>query len=346
MKDAETLLKEQLKDGPRGVYLLYGEEPFLADVYARQIADKTVPDAADVFNRQKLDGEEITPEQLAQAVTALPMMAERVCVTVRDMDLAAHSEKIAALLEELPETTVLIFRQVTHQPDRRKKSWQAVLRQVEASGLAVAFARRNPAQLQKLLISGAKSRGCRLDAAGATLLTEQAGNDLYLLSGELDKLAALAEEGIITAELIRQAGTKNLEVRVFQLSRSILAGKSGEVYELLHQLAVQREEPLAILGTLSTAYADLYRAKAAVQGGISVSELAADFPSYKGKEFRLQNASRDCRRLELPALRRSLDILAQADTAMKTGYGQEWMLLEQTAARLMQCTGAGTARRP
>lgn len=346
MKDAETLLKEQLKTGLGGVYLLYGEEPYLVDAYARQIARTIAPDPADVFNFQQLDGEETTPEQLAQAVIALPMLADRLCVVVRDMDLGAYSDKIVALLQELPDSTVLVFRQVNRQPDRRKKSWQAVLKQVDAAGLAVSFARRSPAQLQKILITGAKHRGCQLDAAGAALLTEQAGDDLYLLSGELDKLAALAVDGVITQEQIRQAGTKNLEVRVFQLSRSILAGKSDEVYALLHQLAAQREEPLAILGTLSTAYADLYRAKVAAQSGVSVGELAADFPSYKGKEFRLQNAARDCRRLELSALRRALDILAQADTALKTGGGQERLVLEQTAARLMQCTGAGTARHP
>ena len=345
MKDAEALLKEQLKTGPAGAYLLYGEEPYLVDTYARQIARVITPDPTDVFNYQQLDGEETTPEQLAQAVTALPLLADKLCVSVRDMDLGAHSEAIVALLQELPDSTVLVFRQVNRQPDRRKKGWQAVLKQLDAAGLAVAFPRRNPAQLQKILIAGAKHRGCRLDAAGATLLAEQAGNDLYLLSGELDKLAALATDGVITQEQIRQAGTKNLEVRVFQLSRAILAGRSGEVYELLHQLAVQREEPLAILGTLSTAYADLYRAKTAALSGISTGELAADFPSYKGKEFRLQNAARDCRRLELSALRRSLDILAQADTALKTGAGQERLVLEQTAARLMQCAGAEAAPR-
>ena len=66
MKDAETLLKEQLKAGPGGVYLLYGEEPYLVDTYTRQIARAIVPDPADVFNYQQLDGEETTPEQLAQ----------------------------------------------------------------------------------------------------------------------------------------------------------------------------------------------------------------------------------------------------------------------------------------
>lgn len=344
MKDAEALLKEQIKAGPTGVYLLYGEEPYLVDQYARQLQQRTVADPEDVFNCQRLDGEETTPEQLEQAVTMLPVMAEKICVTVRDMDLAACSDRIVALMRDLPDTCVLIFRQVSRQPDRRKKSWQAVLKQVEAAGLAVSFARRSPAQLQQLLVSGAGQRGCRLDARGAALLAEQAGNDLYVLSHELDKMAALAADGVITEELIRTAGTKNLEVRVFQLSRAILAGQAAQVYELLRQLAVQKEEPLAILGVLSTAYADLYRAKVAAQGGIPVAELAADFPGYRGKEFRLQNAARDARRLALATLRQSLDILAQADGAFKTGRGSDWVLLEQTAARLMQCVGASGSR--
>ena len=172
MKDAEALLKEQIKAGPTGVYLLYGEEPYLVDQYARQLQQRTVADPEDVFNCQRLDGEETTPEQLEQAVTMLPVMAEKICVTVRDMDLAACSDRIVALMRDLPDTCVLIFRQVSRQPDRRKKSWQAVLKQVEAAGLAVSFARRSPAQLQQLLVSGAGQRGCRLDARGAALLAE------------------------------------------------------------------------------------------------------------------------------------------------------------------------------
>ena len=75
-----------------------------------------------------------------------------------------------------------------------------------------------------------------------------------------------------------------------------------------------------------------------------MAELAADFPGYRGKEFRLQNAARDARRLALATLRQSLDILAQADGAFKTGRGSDWVLLEQTAARLMQCVGASGSR--
>lgn len=343
MKDAETRLKEQLKTGPAGVYLLYGEEPYLVDRYAKLLQRHTVEDPENMFDCQQFDGEETTPHQLEQAVSMLPMMAEKTCITVRDMDLGAYSDRLVPLLQELPDSCVLIFRQVNRQPDRRKKSWQAVLKQIEASGLAVAFARRSPAQLQKLLLSAAAQRGCQIGSKEAALLIEQAGNDLYLLLNELDKLAALATDGVITEALVRTAGTKNLEVRVFQLSRAILAGQGAQVYALLRQLAVQKEEPLAILGVLSTAYADLYRVKVAEQSGIAPAALAADFPGYRGKEFRLQNAARDARRLELHTLRQSLEILAQADGAFKTGRGSDWVLLEQTAARLMQCAGTSGA---
>lgn len=337
MKDAQTLLQEQLKGTLATAYLLYGEEPYLTEEYTRRIVRRVVGDPENAFDWQSFDGDTVTVEQLTQATAGLPMLAEKKCVTVRDMDLAANSDRLVELLAELSDSCVLVFRQVSRQPDKRKKSWQAVLRQVDSCGLAVAFPRRTPAELSRLLVDGAKRRGCQLDSRDAALLIEQAGNDMHLLLNELEKLAALAMDGVISAELIRQAGTKNLEVRVFQLARTILSGQAAEAFELLRQLAIQREEPVAILGALSTAYADLYRAKVAGMAGAAVNTLAADFPSYKGKEFRLQNAARDARRLELSTLRESLAVLAAADSALKSGRGQERALLEETATRLMQC---------
>ena len=112
--------------------------------------------------------------------------------------------------------------------------------------------------------------------------------------------------------------------------------RADEAYGLLHQLRVRREEPVAILGVLSNAFADLYRAKVAAAGGESAERLAGDFKSYKGKEFRLRNAARDAARLSVPALRECLAVLADTDTALKMGRGDGWVLLEQTVARLTE----------
>ena len=330
----EAGLKNALKEGFSPVYVLYGEESYLVEQYTRLIAKQAVGDSDDAFNMHRFDGQLVTPEQLEDAVEALPLMAERTCVTVRDMDLGAHAERLTELLRQMPDTCVLVFWQMTAQPEK-KKSWTAFLAEAERVGCVVNFARKTLADVIKLLVGGAKRRGCVLAAEDARLMVEQAGNELNLLLCELDKLVALADGGTITRGMIEQLGTKNLEARVFDLSKAIFAGKAKHAYELVHQLFVQREEPITVLAVLSNAYADVYRAKVASIGGVSAESLAADFKNYKGKEFRLRNAARDAGRMSVSMLRESLEILAQADYDMKFVRQDGRTVLEQTVSRLI-----------
>lgn len=330
----EAQLKNALKEGISPVYVLYGEESYLVEQYTRLIAKQAVGDPDDAFNMHRFDGQAVTPEQLDQAVEALPLMAERTCVTVRDMDLAANADRLSEILRQMPDTCVLVFWQMTVQPDK-KKGWSMFFAEAEKYGCVVNFTRKTAADVVKLLVGGAKRRGCVLSAEDARLMVEQAGNDLNLLLCELDKLVALADGGEITREMIERMGTKNLEARVFDLSKAIFAGRAKQAYELLHQLFVQREEPVAVLAVLSNAYADVYRAKIASIGGATAESLAADIKTYKGKEFRLRNAARDAGRMSVAMLRESLEILAQADGDMKFGRQDDRTLLEQTVSRLL-----------
>ena len=331
----EADLKNSIKNGIHNLYVLYGAETYLTEQYARRIAQETVEEGFDAFNLQKFDGQEITPTQLEEAVEALPLMSDRKCVLVRDYDVSADPERLTALAAAVPDSCVLVFWYITLQPDNRKNAWKTFLAQADKSGVVMNFARKDITEASKMLAAGAKRRGCRLDVADARYLIEQVGNDLHLLLCELEKLCAIVGEGgEIPRRLIDTACPKNLEARVFDLSKSILRHRPDQAYDLMHQLRVQREEPVAVLGVLSTAFADLYRAKVAAAGGESPERLASDFKSYKGKEFRLRNAGRDAARISVPALRDCLDILAATDTALKMGRGDGWVMLERTVAQL------------
>lgn len=336
MKLDEEGLKKALKNEPAGAYLLYGAESYLTGQYAHILARHAVEDEDDVFNCQWLDGQTVTAEQVEAAAMAMPMMADRKCVLVRDMDAgAAENSTLPALVENLPDTCVLVFWQITAAPDKRK-GWTALQKAVEQHGTVVCFDRGTAGDVARRLVNGAKRRGCTLTMDNAYKLVEQAGNDLHLLTGELDKLSALADGGEITREMIDTAGTKNLESRVFDLSKAILQKQTARAMTILDQLFAQREEPVAILGAMSTAYADLYRAKAASAAGMSADQMAAAFAGYKGKEFRLRNAMRDASRLSVTALREALDILAETDTALKMSGGDGRVRLEQTVCRLIE----------
>lgn len=337
MKMTEKELMERIKSGTRGVYLLYGEESYLTEQYVRLIIKNTVDEAFDAFNLQRFDGQQMTLEQLTDAVESLPMMADRKCVTVRDYDCGSgDTDRLAAIVSRLPDSCVLVFWQMTVQPDKRKNGWKSILDIAERNGTVMKFERKTADEAARLLVSGAKRRGCALAMADAHFIVEMVGNDLQQLINELDKLCALAVDGTITREVIDAACTRNLEAKVFDLSKMIIAGNGTAAYALLDQLFAAREEPVSILGVLSSAYADYYRARAARNAGVPAKSLATDFKAtYKGKEWRLDSAARGVARLSTDLLRDSIAILADADTALKSGRGDGRTLLEQTLARLL-----------
>lgn len=338
---SEAKLKKQLKSGELArVYFFYGEESYLTSYYAGQIASKvTGDDSLAGFNHQRLDGQTCTVGEIEETVEALPVMAERKCVEVRDFDVASAGadalERLHALIADSPKSSVVVFWLDSVSADTKKNSkWKAFAAAVDKAGVSVHFPRKTEGDIVRLLCGGAQRRGCALSADNARLMVRRCGNDLNLLLGELDKLSALADRGEIKKEHIEGIGTQNLEASVFDLSKALIQGSYSKAYDIIAGLFSQREDPVSILAVLSSAYADLYRAKVAMSAGVRAETLADDF-AYRGREFRLRNAARDCGRMSLPVLRDSLEILSEADRLLKSTRSDKRTVLEQTAAKLI-----------
>ncbi len=346
----EAELKNHLKEAvPARLYLLYGKEPYLTTHYTDQIVRLAMgkdaeSDPLGQFNLQRFDGQDSSFDAIEEAAQALPLMAERKCVVVRDFDVTGGSvpfDRVMELAGDPPEDTVLIFWMDTVVPDGKKNAkWRQFLAAVEKNGVCAELKAKTPAETVKLLCSGASRRGCSLRPENARLLLEQCGEGLYRLLGELDKLCALAlesgadEKKEITREMIETAATKNLEASVFDLSKALLQGQYDRAYRLLDHLFFQRQEPVAVLGVLISAYADLYRVKTAAAAGEPAESLTADF-AYRGREFRLRNAAREASKISIPALRDCLETLADADMRLKSSRADKRTVLEQTVARLI-----------
>lgn len=343
MAVTEAALRRHLQEEAlRPVYFLYGEEPYLTVHYADKLAARAVgDDPMGEFNLQTFDGQNTPLETIEEAAVQLPVMAERKCVRVQDLDVAklsaGESERLLSLLSDPPDSCVLVFWQSSVEADVKKNAkWKKFAAAAEKAGIAACFPRKTPGELQKLLCAGASRRGCVLSPDTAKFLVERCGDDLYRLMNELDKLCALAGGGEITVREVEQMTAPQLEASVFDLSKAILQGSHARAYEILRRLAAEREEPVMVLGVLGAAYADLYRAKVAQLGRARADTLAASF-AYRGREFRLRNAARDCERLSIGALRQSLEVLARADRQLKSSSSDKWAVLEQTACRLIAC---------
>ena len=342
MAFSEQDLKAHLKtDEVKPVYLLYGEESYLTMHYMEQLVRKSgvrQDDELSVFNFQRFDGQDCSFDAIEAAAEALPLMADKKCVTVSNCDVTAAAvfDRAVSLVTDPPEDTVLIFWMTTLLADGKLSAkWKQFMETVDKNGgMCVAFPRKTDDEIARLLCAGAGRRGAILKTDTAKRLVEQSGNDLNLLLNELDKLCALAGNGEITVEILEQVATKNLSAQAYELSNAILQNHYEKAYTILHRLFACKAEPVVMLGALSSAYTDMYRAKVAAIGGRQVETLVEEF-DYKGKAFRLKYAARDCSKMSLEALRESLDILAQADRRLKSSAADKRTVLEEVAAKLI-----------
>lgn len=336
----EAELKAQIRKSEfSSFYFLYGEEKYMIGYYARKLIAAAGGHAFEDFNLQRFDGETADVDHIAAAAEALPFMAERKCVAVSDFNAAAVRAREAGKLQELlggiPETTVLLFYLPTLSFDpKRDAGWKKFIAKANAAGCTVNVKKRTAEQLVKTLRSGAEKRGCVLSRRNAERITGFCGDDLYTLLGELEKLCAFVGEGEITQDAVDRIVVKNLEARVFDLSKAILARNYSRAYTILDQLLSQNEEPTAILAVLSSAYLDMYRVRVSVESGLDAMEPAKHF-NYARKEFRLKNAERDSKRFSTQMLRECVGVLLEADSALKGARGDRRLVMEKLIARLL-----------
>ena len=79
------------------------------------------------------------------------------------------------------------------------------------------------------------------------------------------------------------------------------------------------------------AFVDMYRAKVAVSSG-EKANFAASCYNYRGREFRLRNASYDSRNISIKTLRKNLD----SDRKLKIRVTDEKIILEKLLVELLR----------
>ena len=298
------------------------------------------------FNCQEFSAE-AGIDAISDAVEALPFMAERKVVLVRDLDPEARDKtelsKLEQLLESLPESCGLVFAYPTLEKDWKKlpAKWKRLMDAARKQGDLVLCQRRTGPELQAMLVQRAARDGVTLSRRDAGRILETAGQDVTRLLGELEKLIAYAlgtaregEPPHITPAVIETLVPRTLEATVYRLSDTLVAGNYEEAYRLLDVLFYQREDPIGILAVLSNAYVDMVRVKTALESGLPATAAAA-YGEYKNREFRLRNAERSARRMTLSALRASLALLLEADSALKGSRMDRRFVLEELIAKLL-----------
>ena len=328
-RSAVQELKAAIKEKrPERLYIFHGEEVFLLKHYLGQLRKQLLDPVTESFNSHRFNNENFTLQEFGDAVEAMPMMAEHTFVQVDEVELfkmpEAERNKMGEFLSDIPEwcTVVFTYETVEWKPDKRlKKLWGSI----EENATIVEFARQDQRDLVAWITRHFAARGKRISTDLCIYLIDITGGTMTALGGEIDKICAYSGAEHIHRSDIDAVVEPVLDAVVFQMTDLLGQGSYAAALEKLQTLLKMQQEPLAILGAVSTHYRRLGTARTLLDYGKNASDLAKlcgiqDYPARKSMEA--------ARRVRPEFCKRAMELILETDYAMKSSFDDSERLLE------------------
>lgn len=336
----ENELKLQLKnDTLSNVYFIYGEESLLKKKYLDKLVKKLVGKESGDYSFQKFDGDEMDFDSFGGAVEAFPMMSDKKCLLVQDLDAGTLNQsdldKVIDIISDVPEYCYVIFVLVGISADAKNAKWKKLINAVSKAGSVIEFKTLDRSSAIRALCAKAEKLGCSLEKNLAGYILDTAGNDMQNLGNELEKICAYCGEGAISREHIDAVICKSIDAKGYELAKAIIKNDFNKAFDLLDNLFYLKIKAPVILASITGNYVDIYRAKCAVSAGVEMSALSKAFSSYKGKEFKLRYAASDARGISIERLRESISVLYEADLRIKSSRTDERIIIEELISKLL-----------
>lgn len=341
----EFAIKNDIKDNKFApCYIIFGNDGFLKKQNAENII-KAIVSPDDVFNFQKFSGE-CNLQEVYDAKEQLPMMADKKCVVLKDYEYEDCDkddfERLIALCGEASEDTVFIlwFERIEFGEKHSDKCRKIIAAAEKCGGKAVLINHKQTGELVKMIVTAVNKRGSSISNEVARYLIDYVSDDIEIIRNEIEKLCAFVNGGTIDKEIVNKICIKNIEQSIYKLSEEIMKSNVGAALKILDDLFFMRVKPLAILGTISSAYLDLFRVMAAKSASIPINKVAEDF-DYGKRSFLLERIANNLGDISYTQLKLSLEEISRADKALKSFSSADRMVLEQMIVRLSYIISKG-----
>ncbi len=312
---------EDIKTGQlKHVYLLYGEESYLIRQYRDRLRD-ALAEPGDEINVTRISGEDIDVRNLIDLAETMPFFADRRSIFLDDTGLFKKgSEELAEYMEEIPESTYLIFTET--EVDKRTRTFK----QAAKLGRAVDFKRRNEDELKRWILGRIRREDKQITRQVLELFLSRTGDDMDHIDTELEKLLCytMGKDAILEEDVEAVCGSR-LSDRIFDMVDAVAEKRQERAIELYLDLLLLKEAPMKILTLLTRQFEILLELKEMSREHVREDEMAERVgrSRYLVRKFLRQTGMFTDRQLE-DAVRGGV----QAEEDIKTGRMNDRLAVE------------------
>lgn len=257
-----------------------------------------------------LDGQKLTIRTLLDDVAVLPFLADKRLVIVDGVPKCTR-EEIQSLAQGVHPQVILLF--CDPKPDKRGTGVKELLSTADVK----EFAPLKGKALTQWADSFAQDAGASLEPAARDALIEFMGEDMDLLSQEIQKLALYAHGRSITRMDVEMMTIPSDEGIVWRMTDLLCEGSRTEALIYAKRMLDRGGDAYGLWAILLSMLKNLVLVRAAVQSGMSASKDIADATAVH--IFALRSLLPYAKRVKDADMKRFLDWAVHADRALKTG---------------------------
>lgn len=299
------------------MYLLYGIDKYLIDERIKEIKSQNKID--DSFGINKYDLENTPLEEIIDDASTISMFYDKKIIIVENSYIFTTNTKklpeqnielLSNYINNMNPNTVLIFIVLKEKIDTRKK----ITTLIKNKGKIEEY--NSVTDISKKIVK--LFEPYKIDNNALKLLINRVGNNLSLISNEIEKIKIYKDNDLYVNEKdIISLTHKNIDIDIFKLIDNILLGNKKEALECLEEMIKYGEEPIAIIIMLANQIRIMYQTKMLIKKGYSEFEISNILEIH---EYRVKKALEKSRKYSEKKILIKLEELADLDYNIKTGY--------------------------
>lgn len=309
-------LKKQLQSNEyHNIYLFYGEEKYLLEMYLNKLIEGLLEDTDKTMNYDYFDKSNMNVDRFFNTIETLPFFSKRRVVQVNNAKLCKgksnNSTVIAERILDIPESTTVIF--IEEDIDKRSKLYKAI----NKNGYVVNFNKLSESDLVKWVAQKFHFFGKKIERSTAIHFLKFVGTDMTIIDNEIEKLSMFCKDReIITKEAIDEVCTRSIENKIFGLIKAMGQNERETALILYHDMIIAKEPPVRILFMLIRQFRLILQSKLLKQKGLSEREIGS---RIKIAPFIVKECLYQGRNMTIDNLKSALEDCLETDSSIKSG---------------------------
>lgn len=317
-------------DTRSAVFLFIGEERYLKDEAVEALKVSVLDKASVDMDYRVFYGSDATSREILECAGTPPFLSPKRLIVVKDFERLPQEDRKHLLdyTARPSESACMVFdvRDESVLRDLPEVSGRVVTRRFDPpdSVHAVSWIRKTAGLSDK-----------KIDDSAAETLVELKGTNLYVLKGEIEKLAAYAgDRETVTFDDVEAVVGRSFTGSAFDIIWAVGSRDAARAVGLVRDLALSGKKPQEIIGIISWHLKRLARARIMVEAGTSDYAITSGLKISKryARDFFRQLDS-----LDLDGIGSKMETLLKADLDIKSSRFDQALIFEAAIVKL--CLG-------